>query len=87
MTQMIPPLTANVNLKSEYISFTTKIFLKNFMKHLHLVTKPYVSKENSTKQQFMTHVYRGYMNIHGDNCLFLSSCIHMQYDNKVKKTL
>ena len=26
------------------------------MKHLHLLTKPYISKENSTKQQFMTHV-------------------------------
>ena len=29
------------------------------MKHLHLVTKPYISKENSTKEQFMTHVYHG----------------------------
>ena len=29
------------------------------MKHLHLVTKPYISKENSTKEQFMMHVYRG----------------------------
>ena len=28
------------------------------MKHLHLLTKPYISKENSTKEQFMTHVYR-----------------------------
>ena len=29
------------------------------MKHLHLVTKPYISKENSIKEQFMTHVYHG----------------------------
>ena len=28
------------------------------MKHLHLVTKSYISKENSTKEQFITHVYR-----------------------------
>ena len=58
------------------------------MKHLHLLTKPYISKENSTKQQFMTHVYHPkYTNIHGDNCLFLSSCIHMQYNNKVKNSI
>ena len=59
MTQMILPLTVNVNLKSKYISFTTEIFFKKFMKHLHLVTKPYISKENSTKEQFMTHIYHG----------------------------
>ena len=29
------------------------------MKHLHLVTKPYISKGNSTKKQFMTHIYSG----------------------------
>ena len=29
------------------------------MEHLHLVTKPYISKENSTKEQFMTYVYCG----------------------------
>ena len=27
------------------------------MKHLHLLTKLYISEENSTKQQFVTHVY------------------------------
>ena len=26
------------------------------MKHLHLLTKPYISKENSTKEQ-LTHIY------------------------------
>ena len=24
---------------------------------IHLHTKPYISKENSTKEQFMTHIY------------------------------
>ena len=56
------------------------------MKHLHLVTKPYISKENSTKEVYDTFI-AGYMNIHSDNRLFLSSCIHMQYDNKVKKSI
>ena len=27
------------------------------MKHLHLLTKLYISKENSTEQQFITHIY------------------------------
>ena len=27
-----------------------------------------------------------YTNIHGDNHLFLSSCIHMQYDNLLKNS-
>ena len=27
-----------------------------------------------------------YTNIHGDNRLFLSSCIHMQYDNILKNS-
>ena len=27
------------------------------MKHLHLLTKPYIRKENSTKEQLMTHIY------------------------------
>ena len=29
----------------------------------------------------------GYTNIHGNNRLFLSSCIHMQYNNKVKNSI
>ena len=29
------------------------------MKHLHLVTKPYISKENSTKEQFKTRLSWG----------------------------
>ena len=29
------------------------------MKDLHFVTKPYISKKNSTKEEFMTHIYRG----------------------------
>ena len=55
------------------------------MKHLHFLTKPYTSKENSTKEQFMNMFITRYTNIHSNNCLFLSSCIHLQYDNKVQK--
>ena len=87
MTQMILPLTLNVNLKSKYILFTTKIFFKNFIKHLHLLTKLYISKENSTNNSLLHMFITGYTNIHGNNCLFLSSCIHMQYNNKVENSV
>ena len=29
------------------------------MKHLHLVTKPYISKENATKEVYDTHLSWG----------------------------
>ena len=57
------------------------------MKHLHLLTKLYISKENSTNNSLLHTFITRYMNIHGDNHLSLSSCIHMQYDNKVKNSI
>ena len=39
------------------------------------------------KKNMLSHTFIPlYMNIHSDNHLFLSSCIHLQYDNILKKS-